>query len=54
MNRKKIVLYNPKAVFYDMPLALLAIGSMLDPQHYEVVIIDGRVDQIAELYQNSN
>ncbi|MEM9820571.1 MAG: radical SAM protein [Bacteroidota bacterium] len=44
MKRKKIVLYNPKAVFYDMPLALMAIGSALDPQHYEVVIIDGRVD----------
>lgn len=43
MARQKVVLYNPKAVFYDMPLALLAIGSMLDPQHYEVIIIDGRV-----------
>ncbi len=45
MKRQKILLYNPKAVFYDLPLALLAIGSMLDPEHYEVVIIDGRVDQ---------
>ncbi len=45
MKRKKIVLYNPKAVFYDMPLALLAIGSVLDPQHYEVVIIDGRIEE---------
>jgi radical SAM superfamily enzyme YgiQ (UPF0313 family) len=44
MTRKKVVLYNPKAVFYDMPLALLSIGSMLDPAHYEVIIIDGRVD----------
>lgn len=43
MARQKIVLYNPKAVFYDMPLALLAIASMLDPEHYEVVIIDGRI-----------
>ena len=45
MARKKVILYNPKAVFYDMPLALLAIGSMIDPAHYEVIIIDGRVDK---------
>ncbi|MEO1517016.1 MAG: radical SAM protein [Bacteroidota bacterium] len=44
MKRQKILLYNPKAVFYDMPLALLSIGSMLDAAHYEVVIIDGRTD----------
>ncbi|MCB0685488.1 MAG: B12-binding domain-containing radical SAM protein [Saprospiraceae bacterium] len=43
MSRKKILLYNPKAVFFDMPLALLSIGSMLDPNHYEVIIIDARV-----------
>ena len=29
--RLKVVLYNPRAVFYTMPLALLAIGSELDP-----------------------
>ena len=45
MKKKKIVLYNPKAVFYDMPLALLSIGSMLDPEHYDVIIIDGRVEE---------
>lgn len=42
--RKKIVLYNPKAVFFDLPLALLAIGSNLDLTKYEVIIIDGRID----------
>lgn len=31
-----------------MPLALLAIGSELDPEDYEVVIIDGRLDPNAE------
>ena len=46
--RRKIVLYNPRAVFYTMPLALVAIGSELDPQKYEVVIIDGRLDDDAE------
>ena len=47
-RRRKIVLYNPRAVFYTMPLALIAIGSELDPQKYEVVIIDGRLDDDAE------
>lgn len=42
--RKKILLYNPQAVFYDMPLALLAIGSALDAEQYEVCIIDARVE----------
>ncbi len=42
MNRKKIILYNPDCVFHTMPLALLAIGSYLDPEIYEVKIIDGR------------
>lgn len=47
-HRHKVVLYNPRAVFYTMPLALLAIGSELDPAKYEVVIIDGRLDPEAE------
>lgn len=47
MKRKKILLYNPKAVFYDMPLALMAIGSALDENHYEVIIVDGRIDKNA-------
>lgn len=40
----KIVLYNPKAVFWTMPLALIAIASALDREKYEVVISDGRLD----------
>jgi anaerobic magnesium-protoporphyrin IX monomethyl ester cyclase len=47
-GRVKIVLYNPRAVFFTMPLALLAIGSELDPERYEVVIIDGRLEADAE------
>jgi len=43
-RRAKVVLYNPEAVFYTMPLALLAIGSHLDPRRYEVVIVDGRLE----------
>ena len=40
----KVVLYNPKAVFWTMPLALTAIGSALDRNRYRVVIVDGRLD----------
>jgi anaerobic magnesium-protoporphyrin IX monomethyl ester cyclase len=47
-KRLKVVLYNPWAVFYTMPLALLAIGSELDPDRYEVVIVDARVDAHAK------
>lgn len=43
-KRIKVVLYNPRAVFFTMPLALLAIGSELDPEIYEVVTIDGRLE----------
>jgi anaerobic magnesium-protoporphyrin IX monomethyl ester cyclase len=42
--RIKIVLYNPRAVFFTLPLALLAIGSELDPEQYEIVIVDGRLE----------
>jgi len=45
MKRHKIVLYNPQAVFYTMPLALLAVGSYLDPKKYDVRVIDGRFYQ---------
>jgi anaerobic magnesium-protoporphyrin IX monomethyl ester cyclase len=47
-KRLKVVLYNPQAVFFTMPLALLAIGSELDPDCYEVVTIDARLDQDAQ------
>jgi radical SAM superfamily enzyme YgiQ (UPF0313 family) len=42
--RRKVLLYNPRAVFYTMPLALVAVGSALDPARYEVVIVDGRLE----------
>ncbi len=47
-KRLKIVLYNPRAVFFTMPLALVAVGSYLDPATYEVVIVDGRLEQNPE------
>jgi anaerobic magnesium-protoporphyrin IX monomethyl ester cyclase len=43
--RRKVVLYNPTAVFFTMPLGLLAVGADLDPTRYEVVIIDGRLEE---------
>lgn len=43
--KRKVVLYNPRAVFYTMPLALIALGSRLDPEQYDVRIIDARVER---------
>ena len=42
--RPKVVLYNPRAVFYTMPLSLLALGSSLDRKTIDVVIVDGRLE----------
>ena len=42
--RRKVVLYNPRAVFFTMPLALVTVGSHLDPERYKVVIIDARLE----------
>jgi anaerobic magnesium-protoporphyrin IX monomethyl ester cyclase len=47
-QRHKVVLYNPQAVFFTLPLALLAIGSELDPEVFEVVVVDGRLESDAE------
>ena len=44
MNRPRVVLYNPRAVFYTMPLALVALASALDRRKVDVVIIDGRLE----------
>ena len=40
----RVVLYNPRAVFYTMPLALVALASALDRSRVEVVVIDGRLE----------
>ena len=34
--KERVVLYNPRAEYYTMPLALLAVGSTLDSRRYEV------------------
>ena len=41
---RRVVLYNPRAVFFTMPLALVAIASALDRDKVDVVIIDGRLE----------
>jgi anaerobic magnesium-protoporphyrin IX monomethyl ester cyclase len=44
MGMHRIVLYNPRASFFTMPLGLIAIGSALDRSRYDVTIIDGRFE----------
>jgi radical SAM superfamily enzyme YgiQ (UPF0313 family) len=44
MSRRRIILYNPEAVFFTMPLALVAVGSALDRLRYDVRVIDGRFE----------
>jgi anaerobic magnesium-protoporphyrin IX monomethyl ester cyclase len=42
--RPRIVLYNPRAVFYTMPLALVALASAIDRTRFDVVVIDARLE----------
>lgn len=55
MRKPHIVLYNPRAPFFTMPLALMAIGSALDRTRYDVTIVDGRVerDPLARVVQEA-
>ena len=48
MTRARVVLYNPRAVFYTMPLALLALASSLKQDDVDVVIVDGRLEEDPE------
>lgn len=43
--RRRVVLYNPRAVFFTMPLGLLAVGSNVDRARNEVVLVDGRLEK---------
>jgi radical SAM superfamily enzyme YgiQ (UPF0313 family) len=53
MRKPRVVLYNPRAPFFTMPLGLVAIGSALDRARYDVVIVDGRIarDPMAEVLE---
>ena len=44
MRKHRVVLYNPRAPFFTMPLGLIAIGSALDRSRFAVAIVDGRID----------
>jgi anaerobic magnesium-protoporphyrin IX monomethyl ester cyclase len=44
MRKHRVVLYNPQAPFFTMPLGLVAVGSALARAQYDVVIIDGRIE----------
>ena len=44
MHRSLVALYNPEAVFYTMPLSLLAVASALDPRRFQVRIVDSRTE----------
>jgi anaerobic magnesium-protoporphyrin IX monomethyl ester cyclase len=45
MRKHRIVLYNPRAPFFTMPLALMAVGSALDRLRYDVIVVDGRIER---------
>jgi anaerobic magnesium-protoporphyrin IX monomethyl ester cyclase len=45
--RRKVLLFNPASEFYAMPLGLLAVGSALDPNLFDVKIFDERLDRTA-------
>ena len=45
MTEPKVVLYNPRADFYTLPLALLALASSLPRNRYRVRIVDGRLEE---------
>lgn len=44
-RRRTIVLYNPRSVFYTMPLALISVGSAIDREEFDVRIVDGRLER---------
>lgn len=49
----QVVLYNPRAPFFTMPLALVALGSALDRSRFAALIVDGRLeaDPVARLVE---
>lgn len=44
----KVLLYQPRCVFYTMPLALIAVGSGLEQLGIETIIVDGRLEDDPE------
>src|SRR5262245_37648683 len=46
--KQKVLLFNPQSEFYAMPLGLLAVGSVVSPDLYDVSITDARIDPRAD------
>ncbi|MBI1808037.1 MAG: B12-binding domain-containing radical SAM protein [Ignavibacteria bacterium] len=45
--RKTIILYNPVAPYYTLPLQYLALSSVIDKTKYEIKIVDARIEKSA-------
>jgi anaerobic magnesium-protoporphyrin IX monomethyl ester cyclase len=43
MPKKRVVLYNPIAEYFTMPLALVALASNIDRRQFDVEIVDARL-----------
>src|SRR5512140_567934 len=46
--RRSVILYNPAAPYYTLPLQFLALASVLDREKYPVHIIDARIEKKPE------
>ncbi|TAK67428.1 MAG: B12-binding domain-containing radical SAM protein [Bacteroidetes bacterium] len=46
--KKNIVLYNPIAPYYTLPLQFLALASVIDKEKYSIHIIDARIEKNAK------
>ena len=40
-----VILYNPAAPYYTLPLQFLALASVIDRDRYDVVIVDARIER---------
>ncbi len=45
--RPIVILYNPVAPYYTIPLQFLALASVIDPERFDVRIIDARIEKSA-------
>lgn len=43
--KKKIILYNPQAPYYSMPLQFLALASVIEREKYDIHVIDARIER---------
>jgi radical SAM superfamily enzyme YgiQ (UPF0313 family) len=46
-SRQVVILYNPIAPYYTIPLQYLALASVLDPARFDVRVIDARIEKSA-------